>query len=136
ALPAYEKTTVCLDTELQKIAQECAENALSAVAAENLAYLIYTSGSTGIPKAVMVAHRALANYLLAISDFLVLPTHSSYAMVSTLAADLGHTALFPSLCTGGTLHLIAADRTTDAVLLAHCFQHHQIDLLKIVPSHL
>ena len=65
-----------------------------------------------------------------------LPFPANYALVSTLAADLGHTMLFPSLCGGGTLHLISRDLATDPEGLAAYFQEHEIDCLKIVPSHI
>src|SRR5262249_40929102 len=44
--------------------------------------------------------------------------------------------VFPSLCFGGTLHAISADRATDPNALAEYFQENAIDCLKIVPSHL
>jgi acyl-coenzyme A synthetase/AMP-(fatty) acid ligase/acyl carrier protein len=44
--------------------------------------------------------------------------------------------LFPSLCGGGTLNLISRDLATDPEGLADYFQEHEIDCLKIVPSHL
>ncbi|MBD2741474.1 non-ribosomal peptide synthetase [Coleofasciculus sp. FACHB-1120] len=102
----------------------------------NLAYVIYTSGSTGTPKGVAVEHRQILNYLNGILERLDLPDGASFAMVSTFAADLGNTVLFPSLCTGGCLHIISQDRAADAEALSQYFQQHPIDCLKIVPSHL
>src|SRR6185503_9680222 len=101
---------VRLDADAQKIAGESTANVKSAVAAENLVYLIFTSGSTGRPKGVAVEHRQLVNYVNAICETLALPTGSSFASVSTIAADLGNTAVFPALCKGGTLHLLAEQR--------------------------
>jgi amino acid adenylation domain-containing protein len=106
------------------------------VAADNLAYVIYTSGSTGQPKGVQIEHRQIVNYVAGILQRIEFPAAASFATVSTIAADLGNTMLFPSLCCGGTLHVIAQERTTDAVVLADYFRCHQIDCLKIVPSHL
>src|SRR6185369_4197454 len=103
---------------------------------ENLAYVIFTSGSTGRPKGVAVEQRQIVNYLNAITEKLDLPARSSFAMVSTIAADLGNTVLFPALCKGGTLHLIDEERSSDPNGLAEYFRRHQIDCLKIVPSHL
>jgi non-ribosomal peptide synthetase component F len=102
-LPAHGAKTICLDTQWTEMAQESLVNPVSSVQAENLAYLIYTSGSTGAPKGVCVTHRNLCNYVHAILDTLALPRHASFATVSTLAADLGHTALYPALCSGSTL---------------------------------
>ncbi|MFL6332855.1 MAG: amino acid adenylation domain-containing protein [Pyrinomonadaceae bacterium] len=106
------------------------------VAPANLAYVIYTSGSTGRPKGVMVEHRQLFNYVRGISQRMGFEAGAHFALVSTFAADLGHTMLFPSLCYGGTLHLISSLRAMDAAALGEYFRRQRIDYLKIVPSHL
>jgi amino acid adenylation domain-containing protein/non-ribosomal peptide synthase protein (TIGR01720 family) len=108
----------------------------SAVEPENLAYVLFTSGSSGRPKGVAVEHRHLLNYVAGIVLRLDLPAASSYATVSTFAADLGNTAIYPALCTGGQLHLLSEERASDPSALADYCQLHRIDCLKIVPSHL
>jgi amino acid adenylation domain-containing protein len=100
------------------------------------AYVIYTSGSTGMPKGVVVEHRQLRNYVRAIIRRLELPGSLRYAMVSTPAADLGHTVLFPSLLTGGELHILGNDCATDGRAFLDYCREHSIDCLKIVPTHL
>jgi amino acid adenylation domain-containing protein len=106
------------------------------VVSGNLAYVIYTSGSTGRPKGVAVEHRQLVNYIHGITRKLELSPDSSFALVSTIAADLGGTVLFPALCNGGTLHVISHERASNPARLGQYFREHQIDCLKIVPSHL
>jgi len=103
---------------------------------EALAYVIFTSGSTGTPKGVAVPHRALANYVSSIVDDLAIEPRASHAFVSALGADLGHTALFPALTTGGTLHIPGEDVVTDGGRFARFMHDAGIDYLKIVPSHL
>jgi amino acid adenylation domain-containing protein/non-ribosomal peptide synthase protein (TIGR01720 family) len=103
---------------------------------KNLAYVIYTSGSTGKPKGVAVEHRQIINYLNGVLAELKLPEAASFATVSTFAADLGNTSIFGALCTGGCLHIISESKATDPIALADYFTQHQIDCLKIVPSHL
>ncbi|MFP3179577.1 MAG: amino acid adenylation domain-containing protein, partial [Paraburkholderia sp.] len=106
---------------------------------ERAAYLIYTSGSTGTPKGVVISQRALANYVQGMLETLGasgVNAHASFAMVSTPAADLGHTALFGALCSGRTLHLLAPELAFNPDLFAHYMAQHQVDVLKIVPSHL
>ncbi len=135
ALPAAPLQAVCLDTfdwagppgPLQDAAH-CRP--------EDLAYVIYTSGSTGRPKGVCVEHRNIVNYVLGVAQRLQLEPGMSYATVSTIAADLGNTVLFPALATGGTLHVISRERAEDQLLLAEYFARARIDVLKIVPSHL
>ncbi|MGB3292548.1 MAG: amino acid adenylation domain-containing protein [Phormidesmis sp.] len=127
---------VCLDTDSAAIDQESDQAPASGVTDNNLAYIIYTSGSTGQPKGVAVEHRQVMAYTQSMLDRLALPHQSSYATLSTLSADLGNTAIFPALCSGGTLHAIAAERATDPVGLAAYCRQHPIDCLKITPSHL
>ncbi|WP_404791151.1 amino acid adenylation domain-containing protein [Altericista sp. CCNU0014] len=127
---------ICLDRDGRAIAQEVECNLAGAATPENLMYVLFTSGTTGQPKGVAVEHRQLYSYLCGILEQLDLPTGSSFATVSTLAADLGNTAVFPALCTGGCLHLIAQERLSNPVALGTYIQQHKIDCLKIVPSHL
>src|ERR1043165_275931 len=115
---------------------ESTENLSPLATPENLAYVIFTSGSTGTPKGVGVEHHQLFNYLHAILQRLNLPPGASYATVSTFAADLGHTVIFPALATGGCLHVISQELVSDGPKLGEYFIRHAIDCLKIVPSHL
>ncbi|MEO1375568.1 MAG: amino acid adenylation domain-containing protein, partial [Cyanobacteria bacterium J06635_10] len=127
---------VCLDAQRELINRENPEDIPTTVLPENLVYAIYTSGSTGKAKAVAIEHRQLVNYIYAIIDRLNLPKGASFATVSTFAADLGNTVIFPSLSTGGCLHIIPQETASDPQALADYFQRYPIDCLKIVPSHL
>ncbi len=135
-LPNCPAQVVCLDADWHIIDLESNATPGSEVKSENLVYLLFTSGSTGKPKGVAVEHRQLLNYLYGILDRLDLRVANSFATVSTFAADLGNTVIFPALCTGGCLHIISQERASDPVALANYFNHHPIDCLKIVPSHL
>jgi amino acid adenylation domain-containing protein len=113
--------------------------------AATLAHVIHTSGSTGRPKAVGVSHGALAHYVTAVSDRLGFAARGdgsdggapgAMAMVSTPAADLGHTTLFGALCAGWPLHLAEPGHELDALRLAEGLRRDGVAVLKIVPSHL
>ncbi|PPC75223.1 non-ribosomal peptide synthetase [Pokkaliibacter plantistimulans] len=104
---------------------------------QQAAYVIYTSGSTGQPKGVVISHGALANYVTAVLARLALPDDATtMMMVSTPAADLGHTVLFGALCSGRSLSLPSQPVVTDTHALLDYLQRHPADVLKIVPSHL
>ncbi|SAL28069.1 peptide synthetase-like protein [Caballeronia arvi] len=105
-------------------------------APEQTAYVIFTSGSTGTPKGVAVPHRALADYVQGMLDELAFAPGASMAMVSTVAADLGHTTLFGALCSGRTLHLLPARCAFDPDRFAAEMRAREVGVLKIVPSHL
>ncbi|HTN84930.1 MAG TPA: AMP-binding protein, partial [Sorangium sp.] len=100
----------------------------------HLVYALFTSGSTGHPKGVLVEHRGLVDYVTGFLHASGLPPETSYATVTTFAGDVGNTAIFPALCGGGTLHLIAWDRATSSARLAEYFARHRVDVLKAVPS--
>ncbi|MEG4011368.1 MULTISPECIES: non-ribosomal peptide synthetase family protein [unclassified Microcoleus] len=131
-LPETKAYILCLETDIPSFSPTTFVSA----SGENLAYIIYTSGSTGTPKGVAIEHRQLLNYLHGIQEKLNLPSGANYATVSTFAADLGNTVIFPALCSGGCLHIISQERATDPQAIAAYFQQHSIDCLKIVPSHL
>jgi amino acid adenylation domain-containing protein len=108
------------------------------VVPEATAYVLFTSGSTGRPKGVEVTHANLASYTSAITSRLAPPAGETwrFATVSTLAADLGHTSIFPALTTGGALHVIPEDIAHDGARFAEYMGAHDIDVLKITPAHL
>ena len=135
-LPERKMQVICLDTDWHLITQESKVNPIPVATSQNLAYMIFTSGSTGRPKGVAVEHGQLLHYLSGILPRLDLPPGASFATVSTLAADLGNTAIFPALSSGGCLHVVTQERASDPDALGEYFCLHNIDCLKIVPSHL
>ncbi|GGA11459.1 non-ribosomal peptide synthetase [Okeania sp. KiyG1] len=136
-IPAYLGKIVVLERDREAIVQQSETNINTDVRPQNLAYAIYTSGSTGTPKGVAIEHRQLLNYIQGITPRLNLPSGANYALISTFAADLGNTVIFPALCGGGSLHIISQEHTTDPTALGDYFaKQGGIDCLKIVPSHL
>ncbi len=127
---------IYLDRDWPSIAAHEWGNLASEIQPENLAYVIYTSGSTGTPKGVGIEHKAILNYVRSILEKLDVSGPAQFAMVSTFAADLGHTVFFPSLLSGGCLHVIEQDLVGDPNAFATYVDEHAIDYLKIVPSHL
>jgi amino acid adenylation domain-containing protein/FkbM family methyltransferase len=134
-VPNAVATTLCLDRQDWAGAVPSEPN-LARCAPENLAYVIYTSGSTGRPKGVCVEHRNIVNYVLAAKERFGFEPGMAHAFVSTIAADLGNTVLFPALASGGSVHVVENERTHSGVLLSEYFKRERIDVLKIVPSHL
>jgi amino acid adenylation domain-containing protein len=102
----------------------------------DIAYVLFTSGSTGVPKGVVIEHRQLLNYVAQASQALGLEPCKNIGFSSTVAADLGNTALFGALFNGATLHVASDEQMQDGALFADYLQQHQVDCLKIVPSHL
>jgi amino acid adenylation domain-containing protein len=103
---------------------------------QDLAYVLYTSGSTGRPKGVVIEQAQLLNYVAAVSREMQFEQFHRWALTSTVAADLGNTALFGAFFNGACLVVADAQATHDAAAFTRFMAAHRIDALKIVPSHL
>jgi amino acid adenylation domain-containing protein len=139
--PGLSGRVLCLDRDQAGLDRQPPSNPTHHVTAEDLAYVLYTSGSTGAPKGVAVSHGNVTNYTLGICLRLGLRASSmepglTFASVSTLGADLGNTAIFPPLVTGGRLCILGYDAAVDARVFALRNRQHRIDVLKITPSNI
>jgi amino acid adenylation domain-containing protein len=138
-MPEFAGQALCIDRDQALWAQQPSSNPVNQSKPDHLVYVIYTSGSTGVPKGVAVRHRNLVNYAHFITRRLQLerfPEGLHFATVSTLGADLGNTCIFPALISGGCLHVISYEVSTDSKRFANYCERHPVDVLKIVPSHL
>ncbi|WP_067179549.1 non-ribosomal peptide synthetase/MFS transporter [Microtetraspora niveoalba] len=104
----------------------------------DLAYVIFTSGSTGTPKGVAVEHRQVTAYLDAVLTRVGSGEAAprSYALVSTIAADLGLLNVFGALTTGAALHVLGRESAVDPDAYAAWLRRHEVDAVKCVPSQL
>ena len=140
-MPDFSGEIVCLDQDWSEFDSLPSSNPCATCFAQNLAYIIYTSGSTGIPNGVGISHRSIVNYARFICGKLQADAASehaplNFATISTIAADLGNTCVFPSLISGGCLHVLSYEFATDGYALAQHLSENPVDVLKIVPSHL
>ncbi|WP_157408330.1 non-ribosomal peptide synthetase [Actinoplanes sp. N902-109] len=134
-LPA-DCDVVLLDAELTVCAGRSSERPDVETADDDVAYVLFTSGSTGTPKGVLVGYGQLAAYLGGVVERLGLTGAIDSVGLSTLGTDLGNTALFPPLMTGGSLRIVGAADSGDAQVLADLLTEETFDLIKITPSHL
>jgi amino acid adenylation domain-containing protein len=135
-LPVTMAQIISMDEDWKDISASSVERVEGCVDNSNLAYVIYTSGSTGRPKGVAVEHRQLVNYIQTIGEKLQIEVGRRLGLISTYAADLGYTMIFPALCYGGCLNVVDVDLVLDVGKLEEHFSRHPMDYLKIVPSHL
>ncbi len=135
-LPLWGGNTFNIEELAAQIAQSPRENRTDEYDAQDLAYIIFTSGSTGNPKGVMVQHKGAVNYTLALCKLLDAQPSWQYATGATLAADLGNTAIFCALLSGGCVQILDYELVTSVQAMTRWVQQHPIDVLKIVPSHL
>lgn len=116
-------------------AAEAGEPRLGEWRAPSIAYGIFTSGSTGTPKHVRISAAALEHYVHAAGERLEVEDGLRYAMVSPFTADLGYTGLFLSLARRGTLYIVPDGVVRDPDGFGRYLAEHEIDFLKITPSH-
>jgi non-ribosomal peptide synthetase component F len=124
-----------LDQDNQELSNQPITNLPPSPAPHDLAYVIYTSGSTGKPKGVMIEHRSLVDYVFGLKEKTHIDQCRSFALVSTIATDLGNTVIYSSLLFGGALHLFSKETVSNSAALHQYFRANKIDCLKIVPSH-
>ena len=128
---------LAIDHALSECPPRAVEAVVDDVPVDGPAYVLFTSGSTGVPKGVVVSHAQLWAYLDGVIDRLELGTGPVNAVaLGSLATDLGNTALFPALVSGGTLEVIPAGMSADAQAMAAHLATFDFDLMKITPSHL
>lgn len=137
ALPDSGATVICLDLDRAAVDAQPTTGLEPVTGPDSLAYLIYTSGSTGAPKGVAVRHGGLVNYATAVVEALGLAgTSLRYGLVTSVSTDLGNTAVFPALVTGGCVALVPVETAMDGAAYAAYAAAAPIDVLKITPSHL
>ena len=129
---------ILLDQEWEALSagmtsQSAAQNAMSGVTPDNLAYIIYTSGSTGKPKGVQVSHQNLVHSTHArISYYDEQPT--SFLLLSSFAFDSSVAGIFWTLCQGGRLVLPPQDFQEEPQAIANLIAQHQASYLLGIPS--
>ncbi|MFC8384354.1 AMP-binding protein [Nocardia sp. NPDC057272] len=108
------------------------------VDAGDLAYLSFTSGSSGEPKAVAVTHGNATHYARSLCERLGFDAGNAPCVghVTTLAADLGHTAWLLALASAGSVHVVADRDTRDPAAFWPAVRRAGISVLKTTPSHL
>ena len=101
---------------------------------ENLVYVIYTSGTTGQPKGVQLEHRNLANYVHWFKNKVRLTGGDKSVLLSSYAFDLSYTSLFPTLLSGGELHIVDKACYAEPDKLLDYLDQHSITYIKGTPS--
>ena len=124
-----------IDDLFSAVRTQSTHNPSSGLRPHHLAYVIYTSGSTGRPKGVMIEHGNLVDYVFGLRESIQIDQCRSYALVSSIATDLGNTVIYSSLVFGGRLHVFSKESVSNIDYLHRYFAEHAIDCLKIVPSH-
>jgi mycobactin peptide synthetase MbtE len=101
---------------------------------DNAAYVIYTSGSTGVPKGVVVAHRALTQFVAGTAATAELvPTDVSSGFAS-VGFDLSVMDIIVPLAVGVQVALTDDADRTDPARLQSFFEEHRVTFADVPPA--
>lgn len=103
---------------------------------EPTAYIIFTSGTTGVPKGVRVGHASLIAYVRWLVGRFGEGAELRSALLTSPAFDLGYTAVFGALLSGGALSLFDEDERRDPTRVLEAICADRLTLLKMTPSYL
>jgi len=131
-----QTTVLSLDALSLDEPQVASEAALAPHTPADLAYIIYTSGSTGEPKGVMVAHKAVANYLTWMRDAYGVTPDDAVLQRAPASFDASVWELFLPLIAGARLVLARRGAHGDPAYVADVVERRRISLLQLVPSQL
>jgi len=129
-------TVLSLDALPLDEPQSASEPPIAPHTPDDLAYIIYTSGSTGEPKGVMVAHKAVANYLSWMRDAYDVTPRDAVLQRAPASFDASVWELFLPLVAGARLVLARRGAHGDPAYLADVVERRHISLLQLVPSQL
>ncbi len=102
----------------------------------NLAYVIYTSGTTGSPKAVMVEHKSIVNYLLWLKNTYPLNQEDRLLHKTSVSFDPSISDFFFPLICGAKLVIEESGENKDPFYLINSIKKHDITAIHFVPTFL
>ncbi|MDE1462571.1 amino acid adenylation domain-containing protein [Spartinivicinus poritis] len=100
----------------------------------HLAYVIYTSGSTGNPKGVMVEHRALVNFLVAMGQRPGLHSGDRLLAVTTTSFDIAGLELYLPLLNGAQCYICPSETAKNAKALKKTIQCIKPTIMQATPT--
>ncbi len=116
------RQVICLDRELNDVANASPENPARSVTPDNLAYVIYTSGSTGKPKGVTIPHRGILRLLYGV-DYVQLDDHQTFLQLAPLSFDASTFEIWGPLLHGAKCVLYPGSVPTPTELAEFLHQH-------------
>jgi amino acid adenylation domain-containing protein len=128
-LPDFAGQRIYLDTGWSAISQESAEDPVTSITPQNLAYVLFTSGSTGRPKGVAIEHRSAATFVNWARDVFSPRELAGVLFSTSMCFDLSVFEMFVPLSVGGKV--ILAD---NALYLPTLPARDEVTLINTVPS--
>ncbi|WP_116050590.1 non-ribosomal peptide synthetase [Amycolatopsis palatopharyngis] len=101
---------------------------------DQAAYVIYTSGSTGRPKGVVVPHDGIGSLIVTATDRIGITAGSRVVQFASVGFDVAVWDLVMSLCVGGTVVLVPAERRVAGPALTEYIAEHKATHMILPPS--
>ncbi|MFB6622945.1 amino acid adenylation domain-containing protein [Streptomyces sp. NPDC056374] len=105
-----------------------------AVALDQAAYVIYTSGSTGRPKGVVVSHDGVGSLIATATDRIGITAGSRVVQFASVGFDVTVWDLIMSLCVGGRIIVVPAERRVAGPALTEYIARHRATHMILPPS--
>ncbi|MEU2117481.1 amino acid adenylation domain-containing protein [Streptomyces sp. NPDC016459] len=107
---------------------------LPPVALDQTAYVIYTSGSTGRPKGVVVPHDGVGSLIATATDRIGITAESRVVQFASVGFDVTVWDLVMSLCVGGRIIVVPAERRVAGPALTEYIARHRATHMILPPS--
>ncbi|WP_406065066.1 amino acid adenylation domain-containing protein [Streptomyces sp. NBC_01077] len=105
-----------------------------AVVLDQAAYVIYTSGSTGRPKGVVVSHDGVGSLIATATDRIGITAESRVVQFASVGFDVTVWDLIMSLCVGGRIIVVPAERRVAGPALTEYIARHRATHMILPPS--
>ncbi|WP_329625052.1 amino acid adenylation domain-containing protein [Streptomyces sp. NBC_01255] len=136
-LPASEGVThLLLDdpATADALAAQAAGDPGVPVVLDQAAYVIYTSGSTGRPKGVVVPHDGVGSLIATATERIGITADSRVVQFASVGFDVTVWDLIMSLCVGGRIIVVPAERRVAGPALTDYIAHHRATHMILPPS--
>ncbi|MFP3986557.1 amino acid adenylation domain-containing protein [Streptomyces sp. E11-3] len=133
-IPGVERVLLDEDTTAAELASADAWDPDVPVVLDQAAYVIYTSGSTGRPKGVVVTHDGVGSLIATATDRIGIDAESRVVQFASVGFDVTVWDLIMSLCVGGRVILVPAERRVAGPELTEYIEEHQATHMILPPS--
>jgi thioester reductase-like protein/amino acid adenylation domain-containing protein len=125
---------ICIDGDGDEIDQQSAENPVSQITPQNLAYTIYTSGSTGKPKGVQIEHQSVVNFLTSMSREPGMTATDILLAITTISFDIAGLEMYLPLTVGGCLVIVSREVAANGTKLIRELERSRATVMQATPA--
>jgi amino acid adenylation domain-containing protein len=125
---------VCVDKDAGEWSELSAENLISVVQPDNLAYSIFTSGSTGKPKGVLITHANVSRLFDATQAWFHFNEQDTWTFFHSCAFDFSVWEIWGALIYGGRLVIVPFSDSRSPERFRKLLASERVTVLNQTPS--